>query len=63
MHIQVRTQSILRLAFHALNLQKWFPLNLFRLQWYLEWSSANNFPSLYRISPQMRIQSKLKLLA
>lgn len=29
MHIQVRTQSILRLVFHALNLQKWFPLKLF----------------------------------
>jgi len=41
MHIQVRTQSKPSLAFHALNLQKLFPLNLFTLQYYLEQSSVN----------------------
>lgn len=47
MHIQVRTQSKLRLGFHALNLQKSFPLDLFSLQQYLEQSSMNNIPPLY----------------
>lgn len=47
MHIQVRTQWLLRSAFHTPNLQKWFHLNLFTLQQDLEQSSVNNIPSLH----------------